>query len=153
MAQNDEFIEHIFDSPASAIKANKSNEEHEIKPAGDMVVNDITSLKSWIDIIAKQGGVSIGDIDMTLNFFGENDETFLLIYRFTSKNGADVYYFKTEDNRNPLASLIQWLGCINYSLKELIELLDNSQYHDTEIGDELRHFGMIITRKHSEHLS
>ncbi len=104
-------------------------------------------------MITQQGGVRFNDPNIDLNFFGENDETYLLIYNHVNKTAADVYFFKTEDRRNPLASLLQWLGCINYSLRELLELLDNSHYQDTEMGGEIRHFGMIITKTHGEHRS
>ncbi|WP_444995156.1 hypothetical protein [Aliikangiella sp. IMCC44359] len=151
MSHDDEFSECTFNSPPPLPSKKESNVDFDFRPTDDIAIDDICSLKSWLEIITKQGGVCLEDVDITLNFFGEDDDTYLLIHRYTGKNKADVYFFKTEDRRNPLNSLIQWLGCINYSLHELLELLDNSHYQYTEMGDEIRYFGMIITKTQQEH--
>ncbi len=146
MSNDDEFIEHTFDSPASTIKDSDSKAEYEIRPSDDIAIDDVASLNSWIQIILKKDGVHFAEPVLDLNFYGDNDDKYLVINHYTSNTSANVYLFKTDDRRNPLASLIQWLECVNYSLRALMELLENSHYYETNMGLETRCLGVTIKK-------
>lgn len=146
MPNDDEFIEHTFDGPAPAIKSNDSNKECEFRPSDNITIDDVISLDSWLQIILKKDGLHFDEPKLDLNIYGDNDDKYLVINHYTSKTSANVYLFKTDDRINPLASLIQWLGCIKYNLRELLELLETSHYYETDMGLETRCLGMVIKK-------
>jgi len=151
----DEFIEHKVEDDLTETINNEIGIEEELelvkKVDVDMLIlSDITSLSAWILIIANGQGICLQDPRIDLNIYGEYDNSYMVIDIYKSEESSNVYFFKTEDRRNPLSSLLQWLSCVNYDLGELLELLGASHFYETEMGLEIRHQGMIITKRFQE---
>ncbi|TMN95630.1 hypothetical protein [Pseudoalteromonas sp. S558] len=148
----DEFIEHNLEDTLPEITVDRMEESKSLKKIDidTFILNDITSLTNWILIIANGEGVCLKEPRVDLNIYGESDDSYLVINIYKTEESSNMYFFKTEDRRNPLSSLLKWLSFFNYDLRVLLELLDTSHYYETEMGPEIRHQGMIITKTFQE---
>ena len=149
---SDEFIEHKVEDDLTEKVINATGIETGIESVkkidvGMLTIGDITSLSTWILIIANGEGICLQDPRIDLNIYGEYDNSYMVIDIYESEESSNLYFFKTEDRQNPLSFLFQWLSCINYDLRELLSFLGTSHFYETAMYPKIRHQGMIITKK------
>ncbi|MBH0058335.1 hypothetical protein I6F65_15350 [Pseudoalteromonas sp. SWXJZ94C] len=152
---SDEFIEHKVEDDLTEKVNNATGIEKGIESVkkvdvGMLTIGDITSLSTWILIIANEEGICLQDPRIDLNIYGEYDNSYMVIDIYESEESSNLYFFKTEDRQNPLSSLFQWLSCINYDLRELLYFLGISHFYETAMYPEIRHQGMIIIKKYQK---
>lgn len=144
----DEFTEQLSDDEPlpkkSRLRDGISNSRKTVPEK--LTISDFDSLYVWIHFIAHGGELHIDSPKVVINIFGSGDDSYLVIERYTNKTSSEQYYFETEDRRNPLKSLLHWLENFDYSMSKLLQFIQDVHYYETEMGPEVRHMGMIISR-------
>lgn len=92
----------------------------------------------------------VAEPDAQIDFFGQDESTYLVLNLYTGENTAIEYVFlpENEDDEGKSAMLIfDFLGTVNYSLDELLNWLAAAEYKDTEMGDKVIVCGLAISRR------
>ena len=148
---NDEFVEH---KPSNDTSSQNFGEDKFDKidnvDIDSFSIQDISSLTAWIQIIANGGRVCLEQPRVDVSIVGIKDKSNLLIDIYQDEDSSYQYYFEPEEKQNPLASLLGWLNCINYSLGGILNMLNEGTFLDTEMGPELNYHGMVITKDYQE---
>ena len=101
----------------------------------DIDSNDLNNAWIWMKCLVEKTPVNVADLDIALNFFGDRQETYLVINKYKSDTESIQYVLDTDDKSKRLSELLELIKSSDYRLTGLIEKLDKANYSDTEIGD------------------
>ena len=109
-----------------------------------LVSGDISTVWDWLSLIFNKEPVEIIDRDLSLDFFGDKNEIFLVINHYLNDSEADQYVFDTEIKTHRLKKLIGFLSSCEYSLDELMNKLDKADFVVTDVGKKFSADGLDI---------
>lgn len=113
-------------------------------------LNQINSLQVWRDIYAARAGVSIDEPNVSFNIFGKTeDNAYLVLDIYTSDTSCVQYVFIPKNAPQRLAFLFDWLKHVDYSLENLLTLLEQLDYVEAEenVFPEADYEDMLISRR------
>ena len=103
----------------------------------NIVSTDINNLYQWMDLIVNKKEITLDDTDASINFYGDDDSTYLVINVYQNDSNSTEYFFKPLTDTNGLSALVSLLDSIDYSLSSLINKIETAEYISESIGNVL----------------
>lgn len=116
----------------------------------DLSLADVKSIYAWATIwVQRTESVFIADANLQIDVFGDGDEAYLVVDRYTGENSLIEYQFFTADPAAKAKSMMlifDFLKTIDFDLEKLMHLLESATFIETEVGQVLETMQLRIYR-------
>lgn len=85
--------------------------------------NDLTGLHAWMLFIVNRREAHLTEQDVSLNVFGSDDDSYLVVNVYQSDSEADQFVLQSDAPNVSLPLIIDFLGDIDFDVSQLISFL------------------------------
>lgn len=116
----------------------------------DLSLADVKSIYAWATIwVQRTESAFIADANLQIDVFGNGDDAYLVIDRYTGENSLIEYQFFTVDPAAKPKSMLlifNFLGTVDFDLEKLMHFLENATFLETGAGPVLETMQLRIYR-------
>jgi hypothetical protein len=114
-------------------------------------LEDVNSLRAWMFLVTNNDDCfEVPEIDLQLSLYGVDDSTYMVIDIYTGARSCTQYVFsaaKEEEENKSLVLIFDLLKYVSFSLEELVNWLKVTPYIESEMGEKIEAFGLIIYKR------
>ncbi len=116
----------------------------------DLSLADVKSIYAWATIwVQRAESAFIVDANLQIDVFGNGDDAYLVIDRYTGENSLVEYQFFTLDPEAKPKSMMlifDFLKTVDFDLEKLMHFLESATFDETEAGPILEIMQLRIYR-------
>ena len=98
----------------------------------------LESLTDWNQLLSNDDRTYVED-NLVVNIFGELEDSYMVVERYISNSPRTVhqFVFHSKNHTNPLFGLFAFLSKYNFSLKQLMQKIDESDFEEDDFNEVL----------------